>query len=43
MKGKVSDKARLQQILEAIIEIENYTKGITINDFKISSEKSSPR
>ena len=39
MKGKLSDKARLQHILEAIIELENYTKGITINDFKGSSEK----
>jgi len=39
MKGKTSDKARLQHILDAIIEIENYTRNITIDEFSKSSEK----
>jgi len=39
MKGKTSDKARLQHILEAILEIENYTRNITIDEFSKSSEK----
>jgi uncharacterized protein with HEPN domain len=32
MKGKTSDKARLQHILVAINEIENYTSKITLDD-----------
>lgn len=39
MKGNVSDQARIHHILDAIFEIENYTKNITINEFKNSSEK----
>ena len=39
MKGKTSDKARLQHILDAINEIENYTRNITIDEFSKSSEK----
>jgi len=39
MKGKVSDKARLQHILEAISEIENYIRNITFEEFSKSSEK----
>jgi uncharacterized protein with HEPN domain len=39
MKGKTSDKARLQHILDAIHEIEDYTRNITIDEFSKSSEK----
>ena len=39
MKGKASDKARLQHILDAINEIENYIRNITYNEFSKSSEK----
>jgi uncharacterized protein with HEPN domain len=39
MKGKISDKARLQHILDAICEIENYTSQITFEEFSRSSEK----
>jgi uncharacterized protein with HEPN domain len=39
MRGKISDRARLQHILDAICEIENYTSLITIEDFSMSSEK----
>ena len=39
MKGKTSDKARLQHILDAINEIENYSRNITYDKFSKSSEK----
>lgn len=39
MKGKTSDKARLQHILDAINEIENYTSNITFDEFSKTSEK----
>jgi len=39
MKGKLSDKVRLQHILDAIHEIENYVKNISIDEFSKSSEK----
>jgi uncharacterized protein with HEPN domain len=39
MKGKTSDKARLNHILDAIREIENYIRNITFNEFSGSSEK----
>jgi uncharacterized protein with HEPN domain len=39
MKGKISDIARMQHILDAIREIENYTSLITIEEFSRSSEK----
>ena len=39
MKGKTSDKARLHHILDAINEIENYTRNITLDEFSKSSEK----
>ena len=39
MKGKISDRARLLHILDAINEIENYTSLITIEEFSKSSEK----
>lgn len=39
MKGKISDNSRLQHILDAIYEVENYTRTITIDEFSRSSEK----
>lgn len=39
MKGKISDKVRLMHISDAIGEIENYIRGLTIDDFIKSSEK----
>jgi uncharacterized protein with HEPN domain len=39
MRGGISDKARLQHILDAIHEIENYTREITFEEFSGSSEK----
>lgn len=39
MKGKTSDKTRLLHILDAINEIENYTRNITFDEFSKSSEK----
>ena len=33
MKGKIGDKQRLQHILEAISEIENYTDNTNIDTF----------
>lgn len=37
MRGKVGDEQRIVHIEEAIKEIENYTKGIDINEFKSNS------
>jgi len=39
MKGRISDKARLQHILDAIKELEKYILSITIDEFSKSSEK----
>ena len=39
MKGRISDKARLQHILDAISELENYVRNVTIREFSKSSEK----
>jgi len=39
MKGIVGDKARLHHILDAICEIENYIRNLTIDEFSGSSEK----
>ena len=39
MKGQLSDKARLNHILDAINEIEGYTKNISFSEFSGSSEK----
>jgi uncharacterized protein with HEPN domain len=33
MKGQLGDKARLQHIYDAILEIETYTKNVDIEDF----------
>jgi len=39
MKGNLSDRARLNHILDAINEIESYINDITIDTFSKSSEK----
>jgi uncharacterized protein with HEPN domain len=39
MKGIAGDKARLHHILDAICEIENYIRNLTIDEFSGSSEK----
>jgi uncharacterized protein with HEPN domain len=39
MKGQLSDKARLNHILDAIVAIEGYTKDISFIEFADSSEK----
>ena len=39
MKGKLSDKARLLHILDAIREIEKYLKNISFDELAKSSEK----
>src|SRR5258708_19459666 len=33
MREGLKDKARLQQIRDAIVEIEQYVRGITLDDF----------
>ena len=37
MIGKISNEARLKHILDAIIEIENYVKNFSLEDFIASS------
>jgi uncharacterized protein with HEPN domain len=39
MKGQLSDKARLNHILDAIQAIEGYTKEISFDEFSDSSDK----
>jgi len=39
MKGQLSDKARLKHILDAINAVEEYTRGVSFEDFRRSSEK----
>ena len=39
MKGQLSDKARLNHILDAIDAVEEYTREVSFEDFKQSSEK----
>lgn len=34
MKKRISDKARIEHILEAIAQIQQFTEGITYNDYK---------
>ena len=41
MKGQLSDKARLNHILDAIDAVEEYTREVSFEDFKQSSEKTS--
>lgn len=37
MRGKLGDKARLQHILDAIVEIESYLDSSTFSDFLTNS------
>ncbi len=37
MSDRLGDKARAQHILDAIEEVENYTKGIELDDFSSNS------
>ena len=39
MKGQMTDKIRVQHILDAITETEKYLAGISFEDFLINSEK----
>ena len=39
MKGPLSDKIRIQHILDAINEVENYIAGVTEDQFLQNSEK----
>jgi len=39
MKGQLSDKARLNHILDAIQAIEGYTENVSFKEFSGSSEK----
>jgi len=39
MKGNLGDKARIEHILDAINEIENYINNISLDQFSKSSEK----
>ena len=37
MKGKLGDSQRLLHILDALVEIENYTSGVTLDAFLANS------
>jgi uncharacterized protein with HEPN domain len=37
MRGKFGDKVRLQHILDAILEIENYSRDADYTEFKKNS------
>ena len=39
MKGHLTDKIRVQHIIEAISEIEKYLAGVSFEDFEVNSEK----
>ena len=39
MKGPLSDNVRIQHILDAIVEVEKYIKGVTQDEFLDNSEK----
>jgi uncharacterized protein with HEPN domain len=39
MKGQITDKIRLQHILDAITEIENYLASVSFDEFLALSEK----
>ena len=39
MKGQMTDKIRIQHILDAIAEVEKYLAGVSLNDFLTNSEK----
>jgi uncharacterized protein with HEPN domain len=37
MRGRIGDKVRLRHILDAILEIENYSRGTEYTYFKKNS------
>ena len=39
MKGSITDKIRIQHILDAIKEVEKYLSGISYEDYLANSEK----
>ena len=39
MKGQVTDKIRIQHILDAISEVEKYLAGVSYEEFLANSEK----
>ena len=39
MKGPITDKIRMQHILDAIAEVEKYLSGISYEDYLSNSEK----
>ncbi len=39
MKGQMTDKIRIQHILDAIAEIDKYLSGVSFEDFLLNSEK----
>jgi uncharacterized protein with HEPN domain len=39
MKGLITDKIRLNHILEAIAEVEKYLAGVSRDNFLVNSEK----
>lgn len=39
MKGPISDKIRIQHILDAIAEVEKYLSGVSYEEFLSNSEK----
>lgn len=39
MKGQITDKIRIQHILDAIVEVEKYLSGVTYEDYFANSEK----
>lgn len=39
MKGTMTDKVRIEHILEAISEVEKYLKGVSYEDYLHNSEK----
>ena len=39
MKGPITDKIRIQHILDAIAEVEKYLSGISYEDYFANSEK----
>lgn len=39
MKGPITDKIRIQHILDAIAEVEKYLSGVSYEDYLSNSEK----
>lgn len=39
MKGKLTDRIRIQHIFDAISEVETYLNGVTFENFLLNSEK----